>query len=56
LRQQVEQQPDATLEELVAHLRKRAKVAVHLSTVCRALQKLGLPRKKKPCRRRTGRG
>src|SRR5215213_5356836 len=48
LRQQVEQQPDATLEELVAYLRKRAKVEVHLSTVCRALQKLGLPRKKKP--------
>lgn len=56
LRQQVEQQPDATLEELVAYLRKRAKVEVHLSTVCRALQKLGLPRKKKPCCRRTGRG
>ncbi len=47
LRQQVEQQPDATLEELVAYLKKRAKVAVHLSTVCRALQKLRLPRKKK---------
>lgn len=56
LRQQVEQQPDATLEELVAYLKKRAKVAVHLSTVCRALQKLGLPRKKKPCCCGAGRG
>ncbi len=55
LRQQVAQQPDATLEELVAHLRKRAKVEVHLSTVCRALQKLGLPRKKKPRRLGAGR-
>ncbi len=48
LRQQVEQQPDATLEELAAYLKKKVKVEVHLSTVCRALQKLGLPRKKKP--------
>jgi len=33
--------------ETAAHLKKKkAKVEVHLSTVCRALQKLGLPRKK----------
>ncbi len=56
LQSQVEQQPDATLEELVAHLKKKSKVEVHLSTVCRALQKLGLPRKKKPGRCRASRG
>ncbi len=49
LTSQVAAQPDATLFELAAHLKKKAKVEVHLSTVCRALQKLGLPRKKKPC-------
>ena len=47
LRQRVAQEPDATLEELAAYLKKRARVEMHLSTVCRALQKLGLPRKKK---------
>lgn len=46
LREQVAAQPDATLSELAADLRRQAKVAVYLSTVCRALQKLGLPRKK----------
>ena len=53
LARQVAAQPDATLSELAAHLKKKAKVEVHLSTVCRALQKLGLPRKKKPrgCRK-----
>jgi transposase len=55
LQSQVEQQPDATLEELVAHLKKKSKVEVHLSTVCRALQKLGLPRKKKSGGSRKGR-
>jgi transposase len=48
LQSQVAAQPDATLFELAAHLQRKAKVEVHLSTVCRALQKLGLPRKKKP--------
>lgn len=47
LTRQVAAQPDATLLELAAHLKKKATVEVHLSTVCRALQKLGLPRKKK---------
>ena len=56
LRQQVEQQPDATLEELAAYLKKKGKVEVHPSTVCRALQKIGLPRKKKPRRFKAGRG
>src|SRR5215210_3021701 len=48
LRRQVERQPDATLEELAAYLKRKAGVEVHPSTVCRALQRLGLPRKKKP--------
>lgn len=47
LRQLVEQQPDATLEELRDQLRQRAQVDASLPMVCRALQKLGLPRKKK---------
>lgn len=56
LKSQVAAQPDATLCELSAYLKKKAKVEVHLSTVCRALQKLGLPRKKKPCGSGAGRG
>src|SRR5215207_949068 len=43
---QVERQPDATLEELAAYLKKKARVQVHPSTVCRALRRLDLPRKK----------
>lgn len=49
LASQVALQPDTTLAELAMHLKKKAKVEVHPSTICRALQKLGLPRKKKPC-------
>lgn len=56
LQKRVAVQPDATLSELSAHLKSKAKVEVHLSTVCRALQKLGLPRKKKPRRFGAGRG
>src|SRR4051812_22596057 len=41
----VAEQPDATLAEL----RDRLGAAVHLSTVARALQRLGLPVKKKSC-------
>jgi transposase len=41
----VTQQPDATLAEL----RDRLEVAVHLSTVARALDRLGLTVKKKSC-------
>src|SRR6185436_4030170 len=52
----IERRPDATLAELAEYLRTRSHVTVHPSTVCRALQRLGLPRKKKPRRRRTGRG
>lgn len=55
LRAQVERRPDATLEELAAYLRKRCRVQVHPATVCRALQRLDLPRKKKPRGLRAGR-
>ena len=55
LRAQVERRPDATLEELAAYLKKRCRVRVHPSTVCRALQRLDLPRKKKPRRLGAGR-
>lgn len=37
---------DATLEELAAYLKQKEGVEVHSSPVCRALQRLGLPRKK----------
>ena len=47
LREQVLQVPDATLAELASYLKRKARVEVHPATVCRALQKLGLPRKKK---------
>lgn len=43
LRELVRQQPDATLEEL----QKRLGVACSTAAICRALEKLGLPRKKK---------
>jgi transposase len=47
LRQLVQEQPDATLEELQHQLQQRARVDPTLTMVCRALQKLNLPRKKK---------
>jgi transposase len=47
LRQLVEEQPDATLEELQHKLQEQAQVKPSLPILCRALQKLGLPRKKK---------
>jgi transposase len=43
LRELVNQQPDATLEEL----RQRLNVDCSLTAICRALQKLGITRKKK---------
>ena len=45
LQQQVAAQPDATLSELAAWLKRKAKAQVHPSNICRALRKLGLPRK-----------
>jgi putative transposase len=47
LRDKVTETPDATLFELNSYLKTKADVSVHLSTICRALQKLGLPRKKR---------
>ncbi len=38
--------PDATLAELRAEMKKKARVATSLSTICRGLQALGLARKK----------
>src|SRR5215216_4662638 len=55
LQEQVAAQPDATLSELAAFLKRKAKAQVHPSNICRALQKLGLPRKKKPRGLRAGR-
>ena len=43
--------PDATLAELREQRKKRARVAVSLSTRCRGLQALGLSRKKSPSAR-----
>jgi transposase len=40
--------PDATLDELRTQLKKKARVEVSLSTLCRGLQALGLSRKKSP--------
>lgn len=47
LRDKVIQAPDATLSELASYLKTKARVQVHISTICRGLQKLGLPRKKR---------
>jgi putative transposase len=52
LRDKVTETPDATLLELTSYLKTKAHVSVHLSTVCRALQSLGLPRKKRRWRPR----
>lgn len=43
----VHEQLDATLEELQNRLRKRINVDVSLPTICRGLQKLDLPVKKR---------
>jgi transposase len=50
LRQEVAAQPDATLAEL----RERSGAPVTPSRICEVLSGLGLPRKKKPARRRAG--
>jgi transposase len=44
----VGQTPDATLAELGEELKKKARIKVSPSTVCRGLQALGLTRKKRP--------
>jgi transposase len=49
LKSLVAEQPDATLPELRDRLAQRHHVPVSEPTVCRALAKLGLPRKKSRC-------
>src|ERR1051326_3349005 len=56
LRERVLQAPDATLAELARYLKRKAGVGVHPATVCRALQRLGLPRKKESGGAGAGRG
>jgi transposase len=48
VRQVVREQPDATLEELCAQLQHRRGLRLSVATMCRVLQRLGLPRKKSP--------
>lgn len=55
LRAAVAKRPDATLAELQTELATRCRVTVSEATLCRALQKLNLPRKKKVLRQRTQR-
>lgn len=47
LRAAVQAQPDATLKQLQQTLAARCQVRASAATICRALQKLSLPRKKK---------
>jgi|SRR5579859_502602 len=47
LLQLLDEQPDATLEELVERMAKRQKVRVSISTLSRRLIELGLTRKKR---------
>lgn len=47
LQKQVAQEPDATLAELRHFLEETEQVGVSEATVCRALQRLNLPRKKR---------
>lgn len=44
----LEEQPDLTLAELAARLQADGRPAVSAPTLCRALQRLGLRRKKRP--------
>ena len=59
LRAHIAAQPDASLAELQQVLAARRAVAVSQATICRALQELGLPRKKEflcPSTRRATKG
>ena len=47
----VAKSPDATLEELCEQMKKKARVEVSVPTICRALQSLGLSRKKRTSER-----
>jgi transposase len=53
IRQLHAQQPDALLHELCDRLAELSGVRVSQATLCRALQKLNLPRKKNSARQRT---
>jgi transposase len=55
LRAEIEKQPDATLAELQTMLAKQGSRRVSVPTICRALSRLTLPRKKKSPRRGAGR-
>jgi transposase len=46
VRQMVQAEPDATLEELCARLADITGIRVSLATMCRLVQRLALPRKK----------
>jgi transposase len=48
IRHLVQAQPDATLAELCTQLQQQRGVRVSVATMCRVLQRLGLPRKKSP--------
>lgn len=47
LREQIADQPDASLEELQKVLTEKRQVSVSLATISRVLQEIGLPRKKR---------
>ena len=47
VRQLVHEQPDATLAELCTQLQQQRGLRISLATMCRLLQRLGLPRKKR---------
>lgn len=55
LRAEIEKQPDATLAELQTVLAEQGGSRVSVSTICRALAHLKLPRKKKSPRPGAGR-
>ena len=52
LREWLAEQPDLTLDELAERLQRECGIHACLSLVCRVLQKLGLPRKKRRSMRR----
>ena len=50
VRQLVHEQPDATLAELCTQRQQQRGLRISLATMCRLLQRLGLPRKKSRAR------
>jgi transposase len=53
LRQVVRDDPDLTLHELCTRMATETGVRVSVPTMCRVLQRLGVPRKKSPSTRRS---